>query len=186
MGSSKQNFWLGLLLCCTTALFWGMVPIALKLSSGFADPVTLTWSRFTFAAVVVFLWQWQHHRLREFTSLSRKDWLRLLGSGCFLILNYTTFAWGVTFLRPEVAQLGMQISPLFMALGGLLFLKEQVYWQQWICIMVLFAGLFIFFHAVFTGDYSGDIRTLLIGLVIIFISALSWSIYALMQRLCSH
>ncbi|MBF9000102.1 DMT family transporter [Vibrio nitrifigilis] len=182
MESSKQQFWLGLALSCTTALFWGMIPIALKLSSGFADPVTLTWSRFTFAAIVVFVWQWQHGRLHEFRQLNRKEWLRLFAAGCFLIINYTTFAWGVTFLRPEVAQLGMQISPVFMALGGLLFLKEQVSWQQWACFGLLILGLLVFFHPVLTGDYHGDVHNLVTGLIIIFISAFSWCIYALTQK----
>lgn len=182
MENTKNNFVIGLLLSCTTALFWGMIPIALKLSSGFADPVTLTWARFSFAAIVVFLWQWHHHKLGEFKALALNDWFRLLGSGCFLIINYTTFAWGVTYLRAEVAQLGMQISPLLMAIGGALFFRETVSRSQWLCFSVLVMGLLIFFHPVLAGHYDGNIETLVTGLMIIFISTFSWSVYALMQK----
>ena len=186
MESSKHNFIIGLMLSSTTALFWGMIPIALKLSSGFADPVTLTWARFTFAAVVVFLWQWQHHKLYEFRSLNRNEWFRLFGSGLFLIINYTFFAWGVTYLRPEVAQLAMQVSPIFMALGGYLFLKERISVPQIVCFGLLIVGLLIFFHPVLMGTYDGDMHTLITGVVIIFISAFSWCIYALMQKTLFH
>lgn len=186
MENAKHHFMIGLLLSSTTALFWGMIPIALKLSSGFADPVTLTWARFTFAAVVVFLWQWQHHKLYELRSLNRAEWFRLIASGLFLIVNYTLFAWGLTYLRPEVAQLAMQVSPIFMALGGYVFLKERISLPQAVCFCVLIVGLLIFFHPVLMGTYEGNMHTLITGLVIIFISAFSWCIYALTQKTLFH
>lgn len=186
MENAKHHFMIGLLLSSTTALFWGMIPIALKLSSGFADPVTLTWARFTFAAVVVFLWQWQHHKLYELRSLNRAEWFRLIASGLFLIVNYTLFAWGLTYLRPEVAQLAMQVSPIFMALGGYVFLKERISLPQAVCFGVLIVGLLVFFHPVLMGTYEGNMHALITGLVIIFISAFSWCIYALTQKTLFH
>ncbi len=182
MASTKHDFMMGLILSVITTLFWGMLPIAIKLTSEFADPVTLTWVRFTFAAFVVFVWQWHSGQLSQIRNLTGHEWFRLCVTGLLLIVNYTAYAWGLSYLSPEVGQLGMQVSPLFLALGGLLFLHERISWQQWACIMLVMVGLLIFFHPVLTGNYQGDMHSLLVGLGIIFIASLSWSIYALTQK----
>ena len=52
MNAQRQQFKLGLFFATTAILFWGMLPIALKLSAGFIDPITLTWFRFFIAFIV--------------------------------------------------------------------------------------------------------------------------------------
>ncbi len=182
MSDSMRYFMYGLLFSFTTVLFWGLIPIALKVSGGFADPITLTWLRFSVSGLIVLTWQWAHGRLHEFLHLNLKDWLKLLFAGVFLIINYTCFAWGLNYLRPEAAQLGMQIAPLFLALGGMFLLKEKIAPMQWVCFVVLLLGLGIFFHPVFTGDYHGDISVLITGFTIILVAAITWSAYALAQK----
>jgi len=156
-----------------------MLPIALKLSSGFSDPVTLTWLRFSVAGVMLGLWQWQRGKLTEFKTLSKKDWLRLATAGTFLIINYTSFAWSLQFLLPGSAQLSFQIAPLFLSLGGLIFLKETIHIKQWGCFALLGTGMLIFFHPVFSGQQGSSIW---IGVAIVQVSALAWSLYALLQK----
>ncbi|MCE0495237.1 DMT family transporter [Vibrio salinus] len=182
MSGSMRYFCYGLFFSFTTVLFWGLIPIALKVSGGFADPVTLTWLRFSVSGLIVLVWQWAHGRLHEFLHLSRMDWVKLLLTGVFLIINYTCFAWGLNYLRPEVAQLGMQVAPLFLALGGMIFLKEKIASLQWVCFAILIFGLVIFFHPVVSGDYHGDLSVLFSGLIIMLVAALSWSAYALVQK----
>jgi len=177
-----RMFMYGLFFSLTTVFFWGLIPIALKVSGGFADPITLTWLRFSVSGVIVFVWQWRRKRLHEFVYLTRSEWVQLLFAGIFLIVNYTCFAWGVNYLRPETAQLGMQVAPLFLALGGVFFLKEKIVFVQWVCFGVLLAGLVIFFHPVITGDYHGDISLMMTGFLIILVSAICWSAYAIAQK----
>ncbi|MDC0610576.1 DMT family transporter [Vibrio sp.] len=172
----------GLAFSCTTVLFWGLIPIALKVSGGFADPITLTWLRFAVSGVIVLGWQRMHGRLHEFLHLSKQEWFRLGLAGVFLIINYTCFAWGVTYLRPEAAQLGMQVAPLFLALGGMFFLREKIAPLQWVCFTLLLVGLMVFFHPVFSRDYQGNLDQLMTGFMIILVSAICWSAYALAQK----
>lgn len=181
MTTATRYFVYGLFFSCTTVLFWGMLPIALKVSNGFADPVTLTWLRFTFAGVVVFAWQWYRGVLSEFLQLTRGDWFKLALAGAFLIGNYTSFAWGLNYLNPEAAQLGMQVAPLFLALGGMLLFKERISVAQWGCFALLFSGLLIFFHPVLTNR-NLDVGPMITGFSIILFSAISWSFYALAQK----
>lgn len=176
----RQTFLYGLLFSSVTVLFWGMLPIALKLSGSFSDPITLTWLRFSVAGVVLGLWQWQAGKLNEFTALSRRDWLRLLAAGTFLIVNYTTFAWSLNFLLPGSAQLSFQVAPLFLALGGLLFLKETLHWQQGLCFIGIGAGMLVFFHPIFEQKSSQG--SIWLGFAIVQLSAAAWSMYALLQK----
>ncbi|WP_235889990.1 DMT family transporter [Maribrevibacterium harenarium] len=186
MATAASFFCLGLFFSSITVLFWGMLPIALKLSGGFSDPITLTWLRFTVAGAILLLWQWQRGKLGEFRSLSRNHWLRLFAAGSFLIVNYTLFAWSLDFMHPGSAQLSFQTSPLLLALGSLIFLKEQVRWQQWLCFAVLAAGMIIFFHPVLRGDLPGDSSTIALGFGIVQVSAASWCVYALLQKSLYH
>lgn len=179
MPTVKQAFLYGLFFSSITVLFWGMLPIALKLSGDFSDPITLTWLRFSVAAILLGLWQWQRGKLSEFTSLSKKDWLRLFAAGTFLIINYTSFAWSLNFLLPGSAQLSFQVAPLFLALGGLFFLKESINWQQWLCFVGIGLGMQVFFHPIFAQGSQGSIW---IGFAIIQLSAAAWSMYALLQK----
>ncbi|REG82405.1 DMT family transporter [Marinomonas pollencensis] len=179
MPTPKQVFLSGLFFSGITVLFWGMLPIALKLSSGFSDPVTLTWLRFSVAGIILGLWQWQRGNLTEFKSLSKKDWGRLATAGTFLIINYTSFAWSLQFLLPGSAQLSFQIAPLFLALGGLIFLKETIHIKQWGCFALLSAGMMVFFHPIFSSNQGS---TIWLGFAIVQMSALAWSLYALLQK----
>lgn len=179
MPTAKQTFLYGLLFSSVTVLFWGMLPIALKLSGGFSDPITLTWLRFSVAGIILGLWQWQRGKLGEFKSLSKNDWLRLVAAGTFLIVNYTSFAWSLNFLLPGSAQLSFQIAPLFLALGGLFFLKESINWQQWLCFVGIGLGMLVFFHPIFG---QGGQVSIWVGFAIVQMSAAAWSMYALLQK----
>jgi len=179
MPTTKQVFLYGLFFSSVTVIFWGMLPIALKLSGGFSDPVTLTWIRFTVAGVILGLWQWRRGKLNEFLTLTKKDWLRVGAAGTFLIVNYTTFVLSLNYLLPGSAQLSFQIAPLFLALGGLFFLKERIHWQQWLCFIGIALGMLIFFHPILGQSNQNSIW---IGLAIIQVSAMAWSIYALLQK----
>ena len=44
---------LGLLLALTTAVLWGLLPIALKVVLARLDPYTITWYRFAASALVL-------------------------------------------------------------------------------------------------------------------------------------
>ncbi|RTE67060.1 DMT family transporter [Amphritea opalescens] len=178
MTLDRSRFLYGLFFCCITLMFWGMLPIALKLSTGFIDPITLTWLRFTFAGAVMFLWQFNRGKLSEFRHLSKTHIASLLIAGTMLIVNYTFMVWGLSYLHPGAAQLSFQLAPLFLTLGGWWFLKERVFWQHWVCFALMASGMLLFFHPAIESStgLTG------IGFLIIQVSALGWTAYALIQK----
>lgn len=181
--TARQQFLYGLFFSSVCVLFWSMLPIALKLSGDFSDPVTLTWFRFTGAGLVLLVWQGLRGKLIEFRSLSSRNWLTLCAAGTFLIVNYSCFAWSLDYLHPGVAQLSFQVAPFFLALGGWLFFKEWIHWQQWACFAVLGTGMMLFFHPVLGGSsQTQPLQSTLIGFAIVQTGVVSWSVYALLQK----
>lgn len=172
---------LGLLFISVAVLFWGMLPIALKLSAAFIDPVTLTWFRFLVALLVSIVIQWSAGSLKQFAALDAKVWLRLVLAGIFLMLNYVSFVYSLDYLAPGAAQLNFQTSPFFLAFGGVLFFKERLNAVQLSCFATLALGMLMFFHP--NLNFSGaNNHQVWIGVMIIQFSALSWTSYALLQK----
>lgn len=178
MMTDRSRFLYGLFFCGITLMFWGMLPIALKLSTGFIDPVTFTWLRFAFAGVAMLIWQAKRGKLSEFRNLSTANLIKLMIAATMLIINYTFMVWGLSYLHPGAAQLSFQLAPLFLTLGGWWFLKERVFWQHWVCFALMAAGMLLFFHpAIETSTGLTGI-----GFLIVQFSALGWTAYALIQK----
>lgn len=176
-----QNNQLGFKYSAIAVLFWGMLPIALKLSAIFIDAVSLTWFRFIGALVAIFIIQYSKKQLHQFLLLDKKDWLRLGVAGLFLVGNYVTFVMSLDYLTPGEAQLNFQVAPFFLALGGLLFFKERLNKLQLFCFATLACGMLMFFHPHLHFG-SDDKTNIWLGVLIIEASAFCWACYALIQK----
>ncbi|NQZ12286.1 MAG: DMT family transporter [Algicola sp.] len=190
---SAHTFRLGLLFISIAVVCWGILPIALKLSGAFIDPVTLTWFRYAVAFVTSFVFQLFNGRLVEFKSLKRFDWLRLSFAALFSIGNYVSFVYCLDYLTPDQAQLNFQTAPFFLAFGGVLFFKEKLKPVQMMCFATLALGMMLFFHPFIDFTQRLDPSKLLdqskqentsvwLGLLIVQFSAMSWTCYSLIQK----
>ncbi len=172
---------LGLMFVSVAIVFWGILPIALKLSGGFIDPVTLTWFRFLVAFGVTFILLWRFGNLKQFSQLQGLDWLKLAAAGILLMFNYTSFVYSLDYLSPGTAQLNFQTAPFFLAFGGALFFKERLTAVQLSCFAALALGVLLFFHP--SLDVSAENSSqILFGVLIVQFSVLSWTSYALLQK----
>ncbi|QBF82756.1 EamA family transporter [Shewanella maritima] len=172
---------LGLFFVATAVVFWGILPIALKLTTGFIDPVTLTWFRFLVAFVVTFYLQWRLRLLQQFIGLKQRDWLRLSLAGVLLMTNYVTFVWSLDYLSPGTSQLNFQTAPFFLAFGGALFFNERLTAVQLACFATLALGVLMFFHPALDFEQSNTTQ-IVMGISIVQFSVLSWTSYALLQK----
>lgn len=172
----------GLMLALTTAIMWGLLPLALKSVLVLMDAYTITWYRFIFAAFFVGLLLVVKRKIPssvfQHTSLMK----RLFFAGIFLSLNYILYLVALYFIPAETAQMLIQMAPFLMLLGSVIFLKEHFSRGQMVGSLVLMSGLLLFFNQQFIDSSSMSNDDFLWGFIIMFAAAITWAAYAIIQK----
>lgn len=182
MNDQPQNaFMSGLIMVSITVLFWGILPIALVFTLSLQDGTTITWFRFVVAAVLCLSYQAAKGRLKEFKTLTLREWAILSAATLFLITDYLLFIYGLNYIDPSAMQVLSQATPLFLALGGILFFKERLSRFQVACFVTLFLGLGMFFNASISNLSFGE-SDFMTGALIAVSASFVWAIYALLQK----
>jgi drug/metabolite transporter (DMT)-like permease len=182
VSAAAGNWRLGLIFAGITTLAWGLLPIALKAMLAYMDPFTITWYRFLAAAVIAGLLLTATGRLPRLGRLDVAGRVLMVVAVVGLIGNYVFYLLGLDYASPGTTQVLMQLAPLFLLLGGVLFLGESFAPLQWLGFAALVGGLPLFFHArlgelmLLDGDFAR-------GTGLILLSALVWTSYALAQKL---
>ncbi|MFT5547863.1 DMT family transporter, partial [Rheinheimera aquimaris] len=138
---------IGLSLALTTAILWGMLPIALKVLLDVLTANTITAVRFFAAAVMVGLWLWLSGKLPKLRLLlSKKAGSLMIIAVLGLLSNYIMYLSGLNYLSAETGQVVIQLAPFLMMLGGVVIFKEQLLLWQKVGAFSLVAGLLLFFN----------------------------------------
>ena len=100
-----------------TALLWGTMPVVLKMLVGWLDVYTLSWARFVIAGVLLVPIVLRRHGWRSIYAAVRRPVLILM---CVAGLtgNYVLYQSGLRYISPDTAQIVVQLSPVFVLLGG--------------------------------------------------------------------
>ena len=171
----------GLALALTTAVFWGLLPIALRVTLEGMDAWTLTWYRFATAALVLGAFLAWRRRLPLRSPLTRRGWWLYGAALVCLIANYVSYLGSLELTSPAVAQVLIQLAPLFLLFGGVLLYRERFAPVQWLGFTVLVAGLGVFFRDRLAEVFALETK-LGLGVVVMLFSATSWAVYALAQK----
>jgi drug/metabolite transporter (DMT)-like permease len=112
MPTAAASWRLGFALSLTTAVLWGLLPIALKVVLGSMDAWTISWWRLavSMAGLGAFLaWRGQLPRLQK---AARSGWLLLGVALVTLVANYVLYLVALDHTTPSVAQIVIQLAPL--------------------------------------------------------------------------
>lgn len=172
---------LGLALSLTTALMWGVLPIALKLTLEQMDAVTVTWYRFVAATLLVGAVAVRNGRLPPLGRLGIGGWSLLAIAIFGLCGNYLFYLLGLDFVSPGTAQVVIQLAPVLLLLGALAIFAERFSPLQWLGLVAFIAGLAVFFNRRWPELLAGaahDSR----GLWWLVAAAIVWAAYALAQK----
>lgn len=177
--NTANNWKLGLTLSLITVFFWATLAVALDIGMKALDEWTLTWFRFCVAAVITLIIIGVSGSWKSFLKLNKSHWLWLLLAATMLIANYVLFILGLNKTSPGNAQVLIQLAPLLMTLGGVVIYKESFKRMQKIGVVCLLLGLGLFFQEqlgiLVQAEYTQ-------GAIIIIFAAITWAIYALIQK----
>lgn len=162
-------------------MFWGVLPLALKIALQGLDPYTITWYRFAVSALVLGVILAATGRLPTLGSLNRRAWRLLAIALAGLTGNYVLYLAALSHTTPTVTQTVIQLGPAFLLLGGLVVFKERFSGWQWTGFLVLVLGLVLFFNRRLPElrHVSGDLG---LGVVLLIVAALVWAAYGLAQK----
>jgi drug/metabolite transporter (DMT)-like permease len=160
-------------------IVWGASFVATKVSLQYAAPTTIVWLRFSMGVVILGIAtalkkqlalpkgrDWGYFALLGFLGITFHQWLQSTG---LQTAQATTTAWIVA------------TTPVFMALLGLLILRENLALYQ-------VAGIFLATFGVLLVVTKGDLGSLTTGRFgttgdfLILISALNWAVFSTLSR----
>ncbi|MFN6969786.1 MAG: DMT family transporter [Rheinheimera sp.] len=171
----------GFILALTTAILWGMLPIALKVLLVELTANTITWVRFLAAALFVSFVLINQRSLPTLRNIKGKTRVLLLIAIVGLLSNYILYLLGLHLLSAETAQVVIQLAPFLMMLGGIFIFRERLLLWQKIGAATLVLGLLLFFN-----DRLITLLTQVthdsIGVLLVIIAAVTWAAYALAQK----
>ncbi|MCS4308982.1 drug/metabolite transporter (DMT)-like permease [Rheinheimera pacifica] len=172
----------GLLLALTTAVLWGILPIALKIVLDVLTANTITAIRFLAAAVIVGIWLGARGKLPKAALLLSPNIAKLmLIAIAGLLSNYIMYLSGLNYLSAETAQVVIQLAPFLMMIGGVFIFKERLLLWQKAGAVILVAGLLLFFNERLVQlVLQAGSETL--GVLLVIAAAITWAAYALAQK----
>lgn len=179
--TSDSNWKLGFSLSLLTAFLWGLLPIALKVLLQVMDATTITWYRFLAAAVLLGAFLLHKRSFPRLHGLSGRGSLLFAVAVLGLCGNYLLYLLGLAKVPPSTAQMVIQLAPMFLLLGGMVFFHERFQPIQWGGFGILVLGLILFFNDRYEELGRGD-GDYYLGVLIIVAAAIVWAAYALAQK----
>ncbi len=158
---------------------WGVLAIALKVAVKVIDSPTIVWFRFSLAfAGMAF---WAAFNEPKALKILYKPSLILVVSTLMLAWNYIGFMLGVQYTSPGNAQVAVQTGQIVLAIFGIVFFKERMTLRQGIGFILTLFGFWIFYQQHINID-SQDTSQYTKGILLTVSAALTWAVYAAMQK----
>ncbi len=175
MTNQSKGVWYAVI----TALFWGVLAVALKVAVRKVDAATIVWFRFTLAFLPLLVWS--IFRNPDQLRLLVRPPLLLVLAALALAYNYLGFNLGVQYTSPGNAQLFIQLGQILLAVAGVLFFRERFSTRQIAGFILAIAGLLLFYNQQL-GHFSGNESVYNKGILYILTGAVAWAIYAALQK----
>ena len=181
MHQTSGRWKFGFALALSTAVLWGVLPIALKIALKSVDPYTVTWYRFASSGLILGIVLGMTGGLPAVRKFDRRTWLLLAIAFVGLTGNYVLYIVALVHTSPTITQTVAQLGPMILLFGGLVVFKEKFSGLQWLGFAVLMTGLVLFFHdrLLELSHLSGDLG---IGVLFLTLAAFIWAAYGLAQK----
>lgn len=169
----------GILFAATTALFWGVLAIFLKIALKELDSMTIIWLRFLVA--FVFLSTWLAFKRPEEFKIYRKMPPLLLIAALSLGFNYVGYMKGVELAGPATAQILIQSAQVMLVVVGIFIFKEKLTRKQILGFVLASIGFFLFYHESI-AHITNTRESYDLGVIYTLFGATVWVVYAAIQK----
>ncbi len=169
----------GLLYAGFTALLWGFLAIALKVSLHEMNPVSVVWFRFSVAFVILLIILLFSDR--TLINSVRRPPLSVFAAATFLGLNYLGFITGISYTTPSNAQVFIQIGPVSLAFAGIFIFREKLSWKHALGFILLLSGFWLFYSEQ-SGELGGHTAGYMKGIFSVILGGLSWAVFSVIQK----
>jgi len=169
----------GIVFTLITVLMWGVLAIALKVASKAIDSPTIVWFRFSLAFSGMAVWALFNDP--KALKILYKPSLILVISTLMLAWNYIGFMWGVQYTTPGNAQVAVQTGQVVLAIFGVVFFKEKLSLVQGLGFLLALIGFWIFYQQHLTA-LPANKSEYTKGMLLTVSAALTWAVYAAMQK----
>ena len=177
----RRNQVMGFSLSLTAAAMWGVLPIALKELLLGMNAQTIVWYRFLVAGLILFFWLYLKKDLPNIFSANKLIQIVLVIATLGLCSNYYLFSDSLNYVNGETSEAVIQLTTLFLILGGVVFYKEPFLAIQKFGTFLIVCGLLLFFHDRLS-EFSNFQSNQTIGVFIVFLAAITWTVYSLLQK----
>ena len=179
MPENQRTAYIAYIKLITTIAIWGASFIATKIAVREVSPVSVVWLRFFIGVVILgfFAGKQKEHVLPELKDVIELIWLGFLG----ITLHQWLQSSGLVTSEASTTAWLVSSSPIFMAILGWIFLKENLSWQIIVGFILATIGvLFIVtkgeIQSVFRGRFGKE------GDILILISAPNWALFSVLSR----
>lgn len=132
------------------------------------------------ALVILSGWLLFTGQKKTFSVLKTSPGLLLIASLC-LAFNYLGYMQSLHITTPANAQIFIQMGPLILALSGIFLFKETLSKLQAVGLIACVIG-FTFFFIDMQASFADRQEQFLLGFLWIFAAALTWSLFAILQK----
>jgi len=158
---------------------WGVLAIALKVASKAIDSPTIVWFRFSLAFSGMAVWALFNDP--KALKILYKPSLILVISTLMLAWNYMGFFGGVQYTTPGNAQVAVQTGQVVLAIFGVVFFNEKLSLVQGLGFLLALIGFWIFYQQHLTA-LPANKSEYTKGMLLTVSAALTWAVYAAMQK----
>jgi len=172
---------IGFLLSLNTAFLWGILPVAVKEIIVTMDAYTIVWYRFVVALLIIGLYQGVRGQLPAILATGARTYTLLVIAGIGLCGNYVLFALSLNFLNAETTEAMIQLTTLFLLLGGVVIFREPFdRWQRLGAVLIV-VGLALFFNGRWSELFAAS-SNMGLGVALVIAASITWVVYALLQK----
>jgi len=171
---------IGLLFVLVTVILWGVLPFFLLEALKSLDGLSIVWFRNLFSTTLLFI-GFLFVQPRSLLALKNPK-PSLILAGLLIATNYMGFIKGLEYTSPNNAQILIQLAPLMFAVFGIYFFKERLNRYQILGLLVANVGFLVFYRDQLLHLF-GDHSHYNIGNIYILLAAITWALYAALNKI---